>query len=72
MEITLGITIALLIMAFLTLALKSLSYVSDRPNRKEVTEMIDTKLKAVEQSIGQVKSDVKYIRDWIDHSKKRK
>jgi hypothetical protein len=60
------------IVGMVSIATVSLRYVSDRPKREEVNQMIDRALDAVNAKIDHVQADVAYIRTWIDDNKKRK
>jgi hypothetical protein len=57
------------IVSLVSLAAISLRYVSDRPKREEVNQMIDRALDAVNAKIDHVQTDVAYIRKWIDDNK---
>ncbi|MBW7888391.1 MAG: hypothetical protein H3C35_08535 [Bacteroidetes bacterium] len=60
--VSLGVLVSALAIIF--------SSIYDRPKRKEVQEMIDGKLEAVNQKIIHVAEDVKFIRSSIERKKK--
>ncbi len=70
MEFGTIVAIVSLIIALVTVVMKSFSYIADRPTRDEVEKMIDGKLEAINLKIIHVAEDVKFIRSSIERKKK--
>lgn len=67
-SVSLASSIVAIVMGFI----KMLQFVSDRPKREEVHQIVDRSLEAVNQKVQSIKDNVDYIRTWIDNTKKRK